>query len=218
MAQRDAAAFGIYRDRLSTASAIEALRAAGFRNTDIVALFPDEIGTWPVSPKKTTRLMDVRLIGAVAGLVTAGALVWLFAELSVLSGGPILSLSILTAGVTAGGVAGILAGRRIEAFDQHYENRVRRGDILVSVHCDDPHWAEKAKELLRSAGGDDVSSSDRATLEFARANRILVRPVSERTSVSPFRLIQGENTHVETRFGSTRSKSIRRHWPRRHRS
>src|SRR4030095_1148058 len=44
------AAFGVFSDRISTENAIETLMAAGFRNTDILALFPDEIPT-----KKSSR-------------------------------------------------------------------------------------------------------------------------------------------------------------------
>jgi len=209
MAEHDAAAFGIYRDRLSTANAIEALRAAGFRNMDIVALFPDEIGTWPISPKKPVKLIEGVLIGAIAGLAIASILMWL-TELSRTSTGPALTLALLVVGGAAGSLTGALAGKRIETYDQHYENRVRRGDILVSVRCDNAQDAERAKDILRRAGGDDVSSSDRVTIDFALTNRILVRPASERSSIPPLRLVQRENARAEKGGTASRLSSSRR--------
>jgi len=213
MAGHDAAAFGIYRDRLSTATAIEALRAAGFRNNDIVTLFPDEIGTWQLPPTKPGKLIEGILLGAVAGLAVAASATW-FLPLSFISNTPALTLAILSAGAAVGSLAGAFVCMRMEAYDQRYESRVRRGDILVSVHCDDPQWTEKAKELLRRAGGEDVSSSDRITIDFARTNRILVRPAYERTSVPPLRLVQRESTGGTGR--SLTSQRSRKHRSRRH--
>ena len=45
MAGKNTAAFGIYRDRISVENAVDALRAADFRNTDISVLFPENEGT-----------------------------------------------------------------------------------------------------------------------------------------------------------------------------
>jgi hypothetical protein len=41
MANKNNSVFGIYPDRLSVEEAVEALRAAGFRGTDISVLFQE---------------------------------------------------------------------------------------------------------------------------------------------------------------------------------
>ena len=43
MAGKNTAVFGIYRDRYGAETAVDALKDAGFRNTDISVLFPENI-------------------------------------------------------------------------------------------------------------------------------------------------------------------------------
>ena len=45
MAGKNTAAFGIYHDRASVEMAVDRLKAAGYRNTDISVLFPQNTGT-----------------------------------------------------------------------------------------------------------------------------------------------------------------------------
>jgi GTP-dependent phosphoenolpyruvate carboxykinase len=42
---------------------------------------------------------------------------------------------------------------------KRYEGRVKDGGILVSVHCDDSDWVTKAKDVLKRAGAEDISSA-----------------------------------------------------------
>jgi hypothetical protein len=49
----DIVAYGIYADRLAFERALEALRAAGFRNSDISAILPDRDRT--LRPRSTPR-------------------------------------------------------------------------------------------------------------------------------------------------------------------
>ena len=44
MSSKNTAVFGIYADRLAAESAVEHLRAGGFRSTDISVLFPENTG------------------------------------------------------------------------------------------------------------------------------------------------------------------------------
>ena len=55
MAGKNTAAFGIYRDSISVDTAVDALRAADFRNTDISVLFPENEGTKDFAVKKQTK-------------------------------------------------------------------------------------------------------------------------------------------------------------------
>ena len=45
MAGKNTAVFGIYRNRAGVESAVDALKAAEFRNSDISVLFPENTGT-----------------------------------------------------------------------------------------------------------------------------------------------------------------------------
>jgi hypothetical protein len=54
MAGKNTAVFGVYRDQLQLEQAVDALKAAGFRNTDISALFPENEGTKDFAHEKNT--------------------------------------------------------------------------------------------------------------------------------------------------------------------
>ena len=65
MAGKNTSVFGIYPDQLTAEDAVEALKEAGFRNTDISALFPDNKGTKDFAHEKQTKAPE----GAVASVV-----------------------------------------------------------------------------------------------------------------------------------------------------
>ena len=187
------AVFGIYSDRTSTAHAIDSLKTAGFQNADIITVFPDEIGAWQFSTTDRTRLREGAIAGGVLGLLISGLLLWIMTAASLISFGVIaIFITLVSAGVI-GSLAGGIAGRRISAYEQRYESRVRRGAILVSVTCADAESTARAKEILLGRGGDDVSVSDKMTVDFVRTNRILVRPASEKTRTPVLRLVSHEN-------------------------
>ena len=52
---RNTSVFGIYRDRPSVEEAVDTLRAAGFRNTDISVLFQENEGTKDLAHEKNTK-------------------------------------------------------------------------------------------------------------------------------------------------------------------
>jgi len=182
-----AAAFAVFSDRISTESAIETLIAAGFRNTDIIALFPDQIPTKKYSPQKRRDALYRVAAGGGAGMVIGGVLEWIAgAGVSTLAGlGAMVSIG------AGGSFLGAWAAKRMPDYEKRYEGRVRRGDILISVLCDDMHWAKKAREILKRAGGADVSSTSSIPPEFVwPARAVPVRPMTERTvAAAPLRLV-----------------------------
>ena len=72
LADISSSTFGVFSDRISTESAIEALRNAGFRSTDISALFPDEIRTRSFSPEKRTKAVYCAAAGCGSGAALGG--------------------------------------------------------------------------------------------------------------------------------------------------
>ena len=71
MAGKNTAVFGIYTDRSSVDRAVEALKAAGFSNNDVSALFPENKGTKDFAHEKehegTRRCYDRRRNWSIAG-------------------------------------------------------------------------------------------------------------------------------------------------------
>ena len=182
-------AFGVFSDRIATENAIQTLHAAGFRNADIFALFPDDIPTRKVTRHSRKRAMQGVAAGGGTAILLGVVLEWLAGAGMFTVGG----LSALLSIGTGGGFIGAWAASRVPDYERRYEGRVRRGDILISVRCEDLHWAKKAREILKRAGGDDVSTSGAVTGRGVPA-RTTVRPYTERTVAPPLRLVTSKPT------------------------
>ncbi|MGA7927059.1 MAG: general stress protein [Candidatus Sulfotelmatobacter sp.] len=70
MAGKNTAVFGIYQTQADVEYAVDALRAEGFRNTDVSVLFPDSKGTKDFAVEKNTKAPE----GTAAGATTGGVL------------------------------------------------------------------------------------------------------------------------------------------------
>src|SRR5207302_3481534 len=77
MAGKNTAVFGIYRDQVEAGNAVDELQAAGFRNTDISVLFPENEGTKDFAHEKHTKAPEGTATGAGTGAVIGGGLGWL---------------------------------------------------------------------------------------------------------------------------------------------
>src|SRR5205809_5192700 len=185
MAGKNTAAFGIYPDRASVELAVDRLRAAGYRNTDISVLFPENVGTKDFAHEKNTKAPEGAAAGAGTGAVLGGTLGWLagIGALAIpglgpfIAAGPIMA-ALAGAGVggTVGGVVGALVGMGIPEYEaKRYEGRVKSGGILLSVHCDDSEWTKKAKDILEATGAEDVSSTGESEAEFSKSDRPMLR-------------------------------------------
>lgn len=175
MAGKNTAVFGIYPNRSSVDSAVDALKAADFRNTDISVLFPDNSGTKDFAHEKNTKAPEGAATGAGTGAVIGGGLGWLvgIGALAIpgvgpfIAAGPIMAaLAGVGVGGAVGGLTGALVGMGIPEYEaKRYEGRVKDGGILLSVHSDDSAWTKKAKEILERTGAQDVSSTGEASAE-----------------------------------------------------
>jgi len=75
-----------------------------------------------------------------------------------------------------GGITGSLIGLGIPEYEaKRYAGRVKKGGILISVHCDDANWTKKAKAILLETGAEDVSSTGEARADFAKNDKPLPR-------------------------------------------
>src|SRR6266702_7479382 len=76
MAGKNTAVFGIYPSYTAVEIGVDALRAAGFRNSDISALFPENAGTRDFAHEKNTKAPEGATTGAGTGVVLGGAMGW----------------------------------------------------------------------------------------------------------------------------------------------
>src|SRR3977135_4084525 len=77
MAGKNTAVFGIYSSYGQVESAVDALRAAGFRKTDISVLFPENVGSKDFAHEKGTKAPEGATTGAGTGALIGGGLGWL---------------------------------------------------------------------------------------------------------------------------------------------
>jgi hypothetical protein len=197
MSGKNTAVFGIYHTRDAAEEAVDALRNAHFRNTDISALFPDNAGTKDFAHEKNTKAPEGATTGAASGAVAGGVLGWLAGVglLAIPGIGPFIAAGPIMAALagagalgTVGGIVGALVGMGIPEYEaRRYEGRVKHGGILLSVHCDDHDWVKRAGEILKRTGAEDVSSTSEAHADFAVTDKPMLRtrsPITEETVVT----------------------------------
>jgi hypothetical protein len=185
MAGKNTAVFGIYPTYPAVDAAVEALRLAGFRNTDISVMFPENAGTKDFAHEKGTKAPEGAAAGASTGAVVGGAVGWLagIGALAIpglgpfIAAGPIVAaLAGAGAGGTLGGLTGALVGMGIPEYEaKRYEGRVKKGGILLSVHSDNSEWTWKAKSILEGTGAEDVSSTGETKGDMMNTDRPMVR-------------------------------------------
>jgi ActD protein len=188
MRDKNIAVFGIYPNRSDALAAVETLKSAGFRNTDISVLVPDNPGTKDLALEKDSKAPEGATAGGITGGVIGGALAWLagIGALSIpgigpfIAAGPIMGvLGGIGVGGAIGGLAGALIGLGIPEYEaKRYEGRIRKGGILLSVHCDNSDWMKRAKSILDQTGAEDISSAQEAKADFAASDRPMSRALS----------------------------------------
>jgi len=175
------AVFCICPTRTILTSCVDALRAAGFRNTDISVLAPVNEGTKDIGHEKATKAPEGAAVGAASGALVGGVLGWLvgIGSLTIpglgplIAAGPIMALLAGAGGAgIAGGVIGGLAGLGVPEYEaKRYEGRVKNGGILLSVHVDDSDWKKSAERIMKEYGGEDISSTSESHADFAVSDR-----------------------------------------------
>src|SRR5207244_8895062 len=112
MAGKNTAVFGIYPNYASMEGAVDSLRAAAFRNTDVSVLFPENAGTKDFAHEKGTKAPEGATAGAGTGAVVGGALGWLagIGALTIPGVGPLVAAGPIMAALAGGGVGGAIGG------------------------------------------------------------------------------------------------------------
>lgn len=178
---RNTSVIGLYPDRTTVSDAINVLHKAGYRGTDISVLSSDNQGSKDFALEKHTKARQGAATGAAAGAVVGAALAWLASTQTVaiaslgplVAAGPVLAaLAGAGAGGALGWIAGWLAGLPLtEYVAKRYAGRIRRGGILLSVHCDSREWCDRAKRTLRDTGAQSISSASESAADYGATDR-----------------------------------------------
>ena len=163
------AVYGLYYDRPGIEGAVDALRQAGFRKTDISVLLPDTPSTREFAHVKETKAPEGTAAGVTTGGVIGGTLGVLagIGALAIPGVGPFIAAGPIVAGLAGlgvggavGGLVGALVGMGIPEYEaKRYEGRVKNGGTLLSVHCDSSAEVSRAKDVLKSTGAEDIAST-----------------------------------------------------------
>ncbi|MBV8844927.1 MAG: DUF3341 domain-containing protein [Bryobacterales bacterium] len=178
---KNRAVFGLYETAEDAGRGIEAMRAAGFRDVDVSVLCSQNVGNKDLAVEKSTKAPEGSAAGATAGVILGGAIGWLTGAgilmipgaAPLLAAGPLLGvLSGMGVGGTVGGLTGALIGSGIPEFEaRRYAGRIHQGHVVLSVHCDNSEWADKAEQVLRQSGATDISRTSEAEAEYDMSER-----------------------------------------------
>jgi len=149
---------------------VEDLKAAGFSNNDISALFPDKSGTKDFAHEQHTKAPEGAATGAGTGGVLGGALGWLIGlgSLAIPGVGPFIAAGPIMAalagagvGAAVGGLTGALVGLGIPEYEaKRYEGKIKEGNILISVHSENSDEVSRVKDIFERHGVHDVSYTE----------------------------------------------------------
>jgi len=148
---------------------VDQLKAANFSPNDISVLLPDKTGTKDFAHEQNTKAPEGAATGGVAGGVVGGALGWLvgIGALAIPGVGPFIAAGPIMAalggaavGGAVGGITGALVGLGIPEFEaKRYEGKIKNGNVLISVHTENSDEVKLAKDIFKSAGAEDISST-----------------------------------------------------------
>lgn len=145
------------------------LQSSGFADSEISVLLPDTAGTHDMGHVKASKAPEGTVAGATTGGV-AGGVLGLLAGIGALAipglgpfiaAGPIMAaLSGAAVGATAGGVVGGLIGMGIPEIEaKRYEEKLKQGNYLISVHVNDNEQEARAKRIYKDAEAEDITTA-----------------------------------------------------------
>jgi hypothetical protein len=162
------AIFGIAESEDQAVSIFNQLLEFGFSDNDISALFPDPDETRHFAHEQHSKAPEGAAAGAGTGGVIGGALGFLVSvgALTIpgvgafIAAGPIMgALAGAAAGGAMGGLTGALIGIGMPEFEaKQYVERMKGGNILISVHTEDGKERARVKEIFKNA--DAVTAAE----------------------------------------------------------
>lgn len=169
------AVFGIAQSIDQAENIVNELKTAGFSNNDISVLFPDKSTTRDFAHEKHTKAPEGAAIGGTVGLGTGAVLGWLagIGSLAIpgvgpfIAAGPIMgALSGAAVGAATGSLAGALIGIGIPEYEaKRYEEKIKGGSALISVHTESGAERDKAKKIFERSHAEDISSTEEESVQ-----------------------------------------------------
>jgi hypothetical protein len=160
------AVFGIATNEGQAGGIICLLRAAGFSDTAVSVLYPEERSNEDCAGEQHTKASLGAATGATGGAILGIFVGWMAAIGAIavpglgplIAAGPILAaLEGAAGGAAAGALTGALIGMGISELDAKlYEGNVKAGGILMSVKTEDSEQRIRATELFEDAGAESV--------------------------------------------------------------
>lgn len=157
---------GLFDTPAQAAAAVHTLEARGIPDHEISIMAGENFKKEAFAVDSHSKLPEGVAIGAgaggavtalVAGLTAVGAIATGGAGLLV--AGPIVAaLAGAGAGAATGGVIGGAIGAAIPEHEiKHYEDAVKKGSVLVGVHCEDSEHKDIAKQCFKDCNATKVS-------------------------------------------------------------
>jgi hypothetical protein len=172
---------GIFKSRNELEHCVEQLKNEGFRNADVSALFQSTSSSKEFAHEAGTKLPEGASTGALSGAAIGGTLGWLagIGALAIPGVGPLIAAGPIMAalagvgiGGSVGGLTGALVGFGIPEYEaKRYEGAVKSGGTLVSVHCDNDEWKDKAEGILKECGAENISNTNASSSESGEGKR-----------------------------------------------
>ncbi len=191
MENKNTAVFGIYTTVAAADLATDSLVKAGFSAADVSALLPENLGSKPIATEKNSKAPEGAATGAGSGAVLGGTLGLLagIGALAIPGVGPLIAAGPIMAalagvgvGGAVGGFTGALIGMGIPEFEaKRYEGRLKKGGILLSVHCDTSDEIKRAKEIMKNTHAEDVTSTGEASAVGKATDRDVASKTADTT-------------------------------------
>jgi uncharacterized membrane protein len=152
---------------------VDKLKAGGFANENISVLMSDKASTKELAQEANTKTPAA---GAAKGAKTGGLLggtLGLLVGLGTLAipgvgpfiaAGPLMgALSGTALGAAVGGITGSLVGLGITELEaKRYETKLKAGNVLVSVHLENPEQIQRVRDIFQREGAEDICVSTQA--------------------------------------------------------
>ena len=154
---------------LNNCPRVDSLIAAGYPSSSISVLLPDARSTKDFAHEKATKAPEGTAAGVTAGGVIGGT-IGVLAGVGALAipglgpfiaAGPIMAaLSGAAIGATAGGIVGGLIGLGIPEIEaKRYEEKLKKGNYLISVHVNSGEQEDRAKSIFKQNMAEDIATA-----------------------------------------------------------
>lgn len=170
MSDKSTSVYAITLSHQQTETIVSRLKDEGFANNRISVLFPDKSTSADFAHEKSTKAPEGAVSGGLTGGVLGGALGWIagIGALAIPGAGPFIAAGPLAAaiggafaGATVGSITGALVGMGVPEIEaKRYENKVKDGNILISVHAKDSDEVSLAKDILKEHDACDICTAN----------------------------------------------------------